>query len=69
MKSLKSEVEVVKLGDILIADKWCGFPDNTTKGKEYKVVQVRTYADRQMFWIIDDKGQKRFPISTTFKRK
>ncbi|MCA1064713.1 hypothetical protein QTG56_24185 (plasmid) [Rossellomorea sp. AcN35-11] len=60
----------MKIGDILIAEHYCGFPDNTTKGKEYDVSKVENHFDgRVMFWIIDDIGEERFPISTTFKRK
>lgn len=56
-------------GDILIAESYCGFPDNTTKGKEYIISKVeRHFGGRVMFWIIDDNGVERLPISTTFKR-
>lgn len=60
----------MKVGDILIAEHYCGFPDNTTKGKEYQVTKVKEMFDgRIMFWIINDDGKESFPISTTFKRK
>lgn len=59
----------IKAGDILIADKYCGFPDSTTQGKEYMVSRVEEFADKTIFWIIDDNGEERLPVSTTFKRK
>jgi hypothetical protein len=60
----------LQVGDILIADSYCGITDNTTQGKEYIVSKVNEMFDGgTMFWIIDDKNQERFPISTTFKKK
>lgn len=60
---------MLKAGDVVVADKFCGFPDNTTKGKEYTISKVEHFSDRTMFWIIDDNGEERFPVSTAFKMK
>ncbi len=63
-------MDKLKVGDILIAKSYCGFPDHTTKDKEYTVTKVDEIFDgRTMFWIVADNGEERFPISTTFKRK
>jgi hypothetical protein len=59
----------LKVGDILIADGYCGIPDKTTQGKEYVVSKVYEVEGGRMFWIIDDNNQERFPISTSFKKK
>lgn len=60
----------LKVGDILIAKNWCGFPDGTTEGKEYEVTEVKTFPDNRIFFhIINDLGNEVLPISTTFKRK
>ena len=68
MSNVKSK-EMLKVGDVLIAEHFCGFPDNTTKGKEYEVCKVEQIGERINFYIIDDNGKERFPISTTFKKK
>ena len=39
--------------------------DHVTQGEIYEVVEVTPIG----FYIINDKGEKRFPISTTFTRK
>ena len=45
--------------------KWSeNLVDHVTKGKVYEVVEV----DEVGFRIINDKGDKCFPISTTFTR-
>lgn len=63
-------MEKLKAGDILIAEHYCGFPDETTKGNEYEVSRTEEMSDgRIMFYIIADDGKERLPISTTFKRK
>lgn len=63
-------MDKLKVGDILIAEDYCGFPDNTTRGSEYTVIKVENSPFQGiMFWILDDEGKERFPISTTFKRK
>jgi len=63
-------MEKLKAGDILIAKHYCGFPDETTEGKEYEVSRAEEMSDgRIMFYIIADDGKERLPISTTFKRK
>lgn len=59
----------LKVGDILIAEKYCGFPDHTTLGKEYAVSKVQEVEGREMFWIMGDNGEESFPVSTSFKRK
>lgn len=60
----------IEVEDILIAESYCGFPDNTTKGKEYVVTKTELISNgRMQFWIIDDNGQERLPISTTFVKK
>ncbi|WP_181170436.1 hypothetical protein [Priestia megaterium] len=40
------------------------FIDMTTKGKEYIVEEVNNFG----FWIINDEGEKIFPVSTKFKK-
>lgn len=60
----------LKVKDTLVAVDYCGFPDMTTKGKEYKVTEVFTNKyDNQNFKIICDDGVERMPISTTFSKK
>lgn len=62
-------MEEIKVGDILVAESYCGFPDSTTKGKEYVVSKVEVLTDgRIMFWIIGDDGKEHFPVSTKFKK-
>ena len=61
---------ILKVGEILIAEAFCGFPDSTTQGKEYIVSKVdRNRYGNVEFKIIDDNGIERFPISTRFKKK
>lgn len=63
-------MDKLKVGDVLIAEHYCGFPDHTTQGREYVVTRVNESWDgRVMFHIIADDAQERFPISTSFRRK
>lgn len=51
-------------GDKLQA-KWSEtFIDHTTKGRTYEVVDITEVG----FWIINDKGKKHLPVSTSFTR-
>jgi hypothetical protein len=59
----------MKVGDKLIANAYCGFPDGTTKCKSYTVSKVEEYTDREMFYIINDEGKETFPISTVFVKE
>lgn len=52
----------MKVGD-KITPKWSeSFCDHVTKGKIYEVVEIKNVG----FFIINDKGKKCFPISTTY---
>lgn len=54
----------MKIGDKLQA-KWSeSLVDHTTKDKVYEVVDINNLG----FWIINDKGEKHLPISTSFRR-
>lgn len=54
----------MKIGDKLKA-KWTeDICDHVTKGKIYEVVEARDTG----FHIMNDKGNKCFPIATTFER-
>ena len=56
--------EGLKVGSELMA-KWTeNLIDHVTKGKIYKVVEI----SHAGFFILNDKGEKRFPVSTTFTR-
>lgn len=55
---------MLKVGDKLIA-KWTEeFTDKVTEGSVYEVCRVEDIG----FYIINDEGVERFPISTEFKR-
>jgi len=56
----------MKVGTKLKAKNYCGYPDMTTKGKIYEVVEV--YGSGGIFFkIVNDEGNKILPISTTFE--
>lgn len=62
--------EGLKVGDILIAKNGSEFPDKTTKGKEYPVVETYERWDgATVFHIESDDGVVRMPISTIFEKK
>ncbi|GIN21435.1 hypothetical protein [Siminovitchia fordii] len=54
----------MKIGDKLTPQWSESLSDHVTKGKVYEVVEVKDVG----FFIINDKGEKCFPISTTFMR-
>ncbi|MGG4434457.1 hypothetical protein AAXE64_07845 [Priestia megaterium] len=54
----------MKIGDKLIASWSEVYLDKTTQGKEYEVVDITEVG----FWIINDDGEKVFPVSTEFKK-
>jgi hypothetical protein len=58
----------VKIGDKLEA-KWSeSLADHVTKGEVYEVVEVIEINSRSSYFkIINDKGKKVMPISTSFR--
>jgi hypothetical protein len=54
----------VKVGDKLKAQWSESYTDHTTQDKIYEVIEVKKIG----FFIINDKGERCFPISTTFIR-
>lgn len=54
----------MRIGEKIIALWDEIFLDKTTKGKEYEIVDVSEVG----FWIINDDGDKVFPVSTLFKK-
>ncbi|MDC6267308.1 hypothetical protein [Lysinibacillus fusiformis] len=60
-------MNMLNIGDTLIANHSTGFPDHITEGKEYTVV---TYDNLiHTFKIINDKGKICLPTSTSFAKK
>ena len=54
---------MMKIGDRLQA-KWSEtFVDHTTKDNIYEVIDITEIG----FWIINDKGERHLPISTSFR--
>ena len=58
----KGEIHL-KIGNKLQARWTDDIADHTTKDKVYEVIDITTTG----FWIINDKGEKCFPVSTSFK--
>lgn len=59
----------INVGDTLIANAYCGFPDGTTKGNEYIVSRISNGHDQRLFWITNDENKEVLPISTKFTKK
>lgn len=55
---------MMKIGDKFQAEWSETLIDHTTKDKVYEVVDITETG----FWIINDKGEKCFPVATSFKR-
>jgi hypothetical protein len=58
----------IKVGDKLIAVKFCGFPDGTTEGKVYTVTRIESGWNQKLFFIKNDEDREVLPISTVFKK-
>lgn len=57
----------ILVGSKLIASSYCGFPDGTTKNKEYIVTKTEEIHGQRVFFILNDDGKETLPISTQFK--
>lgn len=56
---------MLKVGDKLTAEWTEEYIDHVTEGRKYEVLRTSNIG----FYIINDKGEECFPISSQFKRE